>query len=146
MELKFCFSLLFPEHLNLFSVIFFQLGEGHLLGFTEKTRSYKFLLYLCCGSKTLRTQGGGFELEYSQFLPWLSDYFLPLFPSGSHREPVVYLLGVCSVAGEGVGEAAVPLPNLAVWRVTGPAFLLHLDLALKLRSIPGLLLYWQQDF
>lgn len=72
-----------------------------------------------------------------------SSFCFPLGHTGSLLytclESVLWL-------GEGVGEAAVPLPSPAVWRVTGPAFLLHLDLVLKLRSKHGLLLYWQQDF
>lgn len=50
-------------------------------------------------------------------------YYLALFLPGSGRDPVV----VCSVAREGVGEAVLPLPVRAVWRVTGHTFLPHLD-------------------
>lgn len=78
-------------------------------------------------------------------------YFLVLSPpilrppTPSCRKPIVDLLRVCSVAGEGVGEAALPF-NTAVWRGTEHAFSPHLNLVLKLRSsIHGLFLYWWQD-
>lgn len=106
-----------------FKSFFFPVRGWHLLCFTEKTRSCKFLTYLCHRSRLWGSRMDVLNWSVPHCFLGSLIYYLPLFLPGSGTDPVV----VCSVAREGVGGSVLPLPVQAVWRVTGHTFLPHLD-------------------